>query len=127
MERFVDAKVIAAFAFMLKSGWSSCTAVSRRLVIVMYGSSSLCGSSRVDFGTRSSARSVFFHYQARSATSIIRVSRHTRLSTTIYSSLYVGVAIKPLSRGLAIFRRSVQGTYPSSSFINSRVDRTPCA
>jgi hypothetical protein len=113
MERFVDAKAIAAFAFMLKSNWSSCTAVSRRHVIVRYGSSSLCGSSRVDFGTRSSAGSVFSPLLGAVCDidnpRIQSYMTESLLSTTTDSSLSVGVAIKSLSRGLAIFRHSVQG------------------
>jgi hypothetical protein len=113
MERFVDAKAIAAFAFMLKPNWSGCTAVGRRHLIVRYGTSSLCGSCRGDFGTRSSAGSVFSPLPGAVGDSDIRVTQsimmESLLSATTDMSLPVGVVIKSLSRGLAIFPHRVQG------------------
>jgi len=71
MGRFVGAKAIAAFAFMLKANWSGTTAVSRKHQIVRNGQSSLCRSYGSTFGPEAFAGLFFPHYQALSATAII--------------------------------------------------------
>jgi hypothetical protein len=113
MQRFVGPKAIVVVALMQKDSGSCATTVNRKHKIVRNGQSSLYGSSGVDFGTRSSAGSVFSSQSGAVCdidnSFIQSIMTESLLPSTVDRSLSVSIAIKPLSRGLAMFRHSVQG------------------